>query len=87
MTLKLFVGSWPFFIRFLILHTVNRTSYTGDKPVERPLPTHTATQTQNKYAQISVPLVAFEPTTQMFERAKTFHALELWPAVIGHKWI
>jgi hypothetical protein len=28
------------FFSFLILYTVGRTPWTGDQPVERPLPTH-----------------------------------------------
>jgi hypothetical protein len=33
---------------FLILNTVGRTTWTGDQPVIRPLPTHRTTQTQDK---------------------------------------
>jgi hypothetical protein len=32
----------------LIQYTVGRTSWTGDQPIARPLPTHRTTQTQNK---------------------------------------
>jgi hypothetical protein len=38
-TVQPFVGSSPLF-SFLILYTAGRTSWTGDKPVARPLPTH-----------------------------------------------
>jgi hypothetical protein len=34
-------------------------------------------QTQNKHRQTSMPRVEFEPTIPVFERAKTFHAIEL----------
>jgi hypothetical protein len=33
------------FFSFLILYTVGRTTWTGDQPVARPLPTHRTTQT------------------------------------------
>jgi hypothetical protein len=63
------------FFSFLILYTVGRTPSTGDQPVARLLPTH-RTQTQNKFAQTSMPSVEFEPTIPAFERAKTVHALD-----------
>jgi hypothetical protein len=37
-----------FFFNFLILYTVGRTPWTGDRPVARPLHIHRTTQTQNK---------------------------------------
>jgi hypothetical protein len=49
------------FYQFLILQTVSSTPWTEDQPVERPLPTQRTTQTQNKRAQTSIPLVGFEP--------------------------
>jgi hypothetical protein len=33
------------FFRFLILYTVDRTPWTGEQPVVRPLPTHRTTHT------------------------------------------
>jgi hypothetical protein len=48
----------------------------GDQPFARPLPTHRTTQTQNKRAQSSMPRVGIEPTTPVFEREKTIHALD-----------
>jgi hypothetical protein len=48
----------------------------GDQPVARPLPT------LNKRTQTSIPRVVFEPTTPMFERAKTVHALDRAATVI-----
>jgi hypothetical protein len=70
-----FVGSWSIF-GFLILHTVGRTLWTGDQPVARPLPTHRATQTQNKCTQIFMPRGGFEPTIPVFKQAKIVHALD-----------
>jgi hypothetical protein len=77
-----FVGPWPLF-QFLNLYTVGRTPRTGDQPVARPLPTRRTTQTQNKRTQISMPRVRFDPTTPVFERAKTVHALDRAATVIG----
>jgi hypothetical protein len=54
-----------------------------DQPVARPLPTHGTAQTQNKHTQTSMPQVGFEPTTPVFERAKTVHALDRVATVIG----
>jgi hypothetical protein len=51
----------------------------------RPLPTHRATQTQNKRTQTSTPRVGFEPTIPAFERAKTVHALDRGTTVIGRE--
>jgi hypothetical protein len=81
MTLQSFVWPWPLF-QFLNLYTVGRTPWTRDQPVARPLPTHRTTQTQNKRTQTSMPRVGFEPTTSVFERAKTVHALDLAATVI-----
>jgi hypothetical protein len=41
------------------------------------------TQTHNKHTQTSMPWVRFERTTQVFERAKTYHALYCAATVIG----
>jgi hypothetical protein len=81
MALRAFVGAWPLF-SFLILHTVGRTPWTGDEPVAWSLPTH-RTQTQNERTQTSMPRVWFEPTTPVFGRAKTVHALDRTSIVIG----
>jgi hypothetical protein len=72
--------SWamPVFFSFLFFFTVGRTPWTGDQPIARPLPTQRAAQTQNKRTQTSMPVVGFEPTISVFERAKT--ALPLWLA-------
>jgi hypothetical protein len=74
MALQLFVGPWLLF-QFLNLYTVVTTPWTGHQPVLRSLPTHRTTQTPNKRTQTSVPRVAFETTTPVFERAKTVHVL------------
>jgi hypothetical protein len=81
LALESFVGPWPLF-SFLIVYTVGRTPWTGYEPVTRPLPIH-RTQTQNKRTQTSMPRVGFEPTTPVFERAKTVHALDRAITVIG----
>jgi hypothetical protein len=62
------------FFSFLILYRVGETPCTGDQPVARTLPAHRTPQTQNKRRQISMSRVGFEPTTPVFERAKTVHA-------------
>jgi hypothetical protein len=82
MALQHFVGPWPFF-QFLNIYTVGRTTWTGDQPVARSLPTHRTTQTQNKRTQTSMPRVRIEPTIPVFQRTKTFHALDRAATVIG----
>jgi hypothetical protein len=77
-----FLGFGRFF-SFLILYAVGRTPLTGDQPVARPLPVQTRTQTQNKRIQTSMPQVGLEPTTPVFERAKTDHILDRVATVIG----
>jgi hypothetical protein len=59
------------------------TPWTGDQPVERPLPEHRIAQTQNKRTQTFMPQVGFEPTIPVFERPKTVHALDRAVTVIG----
>jgi hypothetical protein len=71
------------FFSFLILYTVDRTPWTGNQPVARPLPTHRTAQTQNKRTQTSVPWVGFEHPIPASERAKTVHALDGAATVIG----
>jgi hypothetical protein len=69
---------WVFgrFFSFLILYTVGRTSWTGNQPVAKPLPTHRTTQTQNKGAQTSMFRVGLEPTNPVFKRTKAVHTLD-----------
>jgi hypothetical protein len=74
------------FFSFSIFYTAGRTPGKGDQPVARPLPAHRTAQTQNKCIQTSMPWVGFEPTTPLFERSKTVHALDSATAVIG-SWI
>jgi hypothetical protein len=57
-------------------YTAGRTPWTGDQSIARPLPAHMTAQTQNKRTQISVTRVGIEPTIPVFERAKTFNALD-----------
>jgi hypothetical protein len=44
-------GPWPLF-QFLNPCAAGRTPWTGNQPVERPLPTHSTAQTQNKRTDI-----------------------------------
>jgi hypothetical protein len=81
MALQPFVGPWPLF-SFLILYTVGRTPWAGDQPVVRPLPTHRTAQTQNR-TQISMHRVGLEPTTPVFERAETVHAVDRAATMVG----
>jgi hypothetical protein len=72
MALQPFIDPWPL-SRFLILYTVVRTPWISLLP---GLLQHTC---QHKYrinAQSSIPRVGFEPTTRMFEGAKTVYALD-----------
>jgi uncharacterized membrane protein len=82
MALEPFVGPWPL-LQFFNLYTDGRTRWTGDQPVSRPLSTHRRTQTQNKRTQTFMPRVWFKPTTPVFERVKTVHALARAATVIG----
>jgi hypothetical protein len=66
-----------------MLYTVGRTPWTGDQPVSRPLPTHRTTRIQNKATQTITPRMEFEPTTEVFQRGKTNHALDRPVTVIG----
>jgi hypothetical protein len=67
-------GPWSPF-QFLNLYTVDRTPWTVDPLVARPLPTSRTSQTQNKRSQTSMPRVRFKPTIPEFERAKTVYDL------------
>jgi hypothetical protein len=55
----------------------------GGSAVARPLSTYRTTRTQNKRTQTYMPLVGFEPTVPVFERAKTVHVLDRAATVIG----
>jgi hypothetical protein len=52
------------FFQFLNLNTVGRTPWTGDQPVERPLPIPRTTQTQNKHTQYRHPCVEWDSNPQ-----------------------
>jgi hypothetical protein len=56
------------FFSFLTIHTVGRTTWTGDQPVERPLPTHRTTQTQNKRTKYRHPRLEWDWNTR-FQRS------------------
>jgi hypothetical protein len=83
MALQPFVGPWSIFQFLEIVHTVGRTPWTGDRSVARPLRAHRTAQTWNKPTQTSMSQVGFEPMYPVFERAKTFHALDRAGTVIG----
>jgi hypothetical protein len=51
--------------------------------VRRKAATYTRQLKQNKIIETSMPRVEFEPTIQVFERAKTFYALDRAATVIG----
>jgi hypothetical protein len=78
---SLFVAIWPLF-QFLILYTVGRTPWRVISPSQGRY-VHMTTQTQNKSTQTSMPRVRFEPTSPVFELAKTVHALDRAATVIG----
>jgi hypothetical protein len=69
------------FFSFSVLYTVGRTTWTGDQPVTRSLPTHRTTH--NKHTQTSMLRVGFEPTTSVLERTKTVHVLDGAATVIS----
>jgi hypothetical protein len=78
MVLHPFVGPWPLFLSFLIIYTVDRTSWAGDQ-----LLAHRTSSTQNKRTQTPMPLMGFEPTAPVFKRAKTVHTLDRGATVFG----
>jgi hypothetical protein len=69
--------------QFLNPYIVGMTPQIGHQPVARALPTYRTTQTQNKRTQTFMPRLRFEPTTQVFEPAKTIHELDHAATVIG----
>jgi hypothetical protein len=52
------------------------TPWMEDQPTARPLLTYRTTK------QTSMPRVGFEPTTLVFQQAKTVHALDRVPTTI-----
>jgi hypothetical protein len=82
MALQPFVRPWPLF-QFINPYTIGRTPWAGDQAVAGPLPTHRATETQNKRTQTSMPRVGFEPTIPVLEQTKTVQALDCAAKVIG----
>jgi hypothetical protein len=70
-------------LQFLNPRTVDKTPWTEDQSVARPVPTQRKTQTQNRHTQTSMPRVGFETTIPAFERVKTVHALDRAATVIG----
>jgi hypothetical protein len=66
-------------LQFLNHKTVGRTPWTGDQPITRSLPT----QTQNRRRYTSMSWVGFEPTSPLFERAKTVRVLDYTATLIA----
>jgi hypothetical protein len=60
---------------FSFLYTAGRAPWTGDQPTARHIYTENNTK-QKKHTKAATPLVGFEPTTPVFEWAKTVHALD-----------
>jgi hypothetical protein len=73
---QLFVGPWPLLQFRNLFYTVDRTPWTSDQPVARPLPTHRAKQIQNKRTH------RHPCPIPVFERAKTVHGLDRAGTVI-----
>jgi hypothetical protein len=63
MALQPFVGPWPHFPIFDPIHC---------QPVARPPPEHRTAQTQNKRVQTSMPLVGFDPRSQISSDQRQF---------------
>jgi hypothetical protein len=79
--LKAFVGPWSLFKFLEVLHS-QKDSLDGE--FARPkLPADRTAQTQNKRTQTSMQWVGFEPTTPMYERAKSLHTLDRAVTLIG----
>jgi hypothetical protein len=57
----------------------------GDKPVTKPLGAHRTAEREYKRTQTFMLLVRFEPTTPVFERAKTDQTLDRAATVIGKR--
>jgi hypothetical protein len=63
--------------QFLDLLHSRQDSLDGGSAHRKAVPCiHRTAQTQNKRTQTSMPQVEFEPTIALFERTKTFHALD-----------
>jgi hypothetical protein len=77
MALQRLVGPWPLLRFRYLFYTVGRTPWMSDQPFRKAATWHRTTQTQNERRQTSMPQVEFEPTIPVFERAKTFPALQL----------
>jgi hypothetical protein len=74
MALQPIVEPWPLFT-LSILYTVGMTPWAGDQLDARHLPTHRATQTQNKRTWKFMLRVGFESRISVFQREMTDRAL------------
>jgi hypothetical protein len=85
MALQPFVGPWPLIQFRNLFYTDDRTPWTSDQPVARPLPTHRTTQTQNK-RKYKYPCLEWDssPRPQRSSKRRQFMpktARPLWSAV------
>jgi hypothetical protein len=83
MAVQSFVRPWPLFQFLNLIHSRQNSLDKGLARREAATCTQDS-QTQNKSIQTSMPQVGFEPTIQVFERAKTVHALHCAATVIGY---
>jgi hypothetical protein len=74
------------FFRFFNFYIVSTTSWAGDQPVARPLPTHTG-QHKDRINSHKHPCLEWDsnPWSSAFQGAKTVHALECAATVIGRR--
>jgi hypothetical protein len=78
-----FVGPGPLFqFLDLFIQSVELLGW-GSARRKATTYTHRTAQTHNKRKQTSMPLVGFEPTIPVFERANTVHALDRAATAIG----
>jgi hypothetical protein len=82
MVLRPFVGPWPIF-QFLDLFTPFVGLLGQRISPSQGCCLHRTTQSQNERAETLLHEVGFEPTTPVFGRAKTVHALDRMATVIG----
>jgi hypothetical protein len=69
MALQPFVGPWPLFQFFDLIHS-RQNSLDGGSALRKA-----STYTQNKGTQTPIPQMGFEPTIPASEQAKIFHVL------------
>jgi hypothetical protein len=75
-------ASFHYLYLYLYLYTVGKTPWTGSSRRTAAAQTQN-TNTERTHTQISIPRLGFEPTTPVFERARTVRALGRAATVIG----